>query len=210
MRLLIIGATGGTGRELVMQALERGHAVTAFARNPADMTIQHERLTVAQGDVLDPAAVENAVRNQDAVLSALGHKRWIIPSSILSQGTGIVVDAMKRHGVKRFVCETSLGVGNSRGRLGLYYTLFVIPVIVFFYFRDKKRQEEIIRGSGLDWVVVRPGRLTNGRKRGEYRHGLKIGNYIWTVSISRADTADFMLNQLENDGYLRQAVGVAY
>ncbi len=210
MRAVIIGATGGTGRELVKQALERGHAVTAFARNAADITIRHERLTIAQGNVLDPASVERAVRGQGAVLLALGHKRWIIPSSILSQGTTIVIDAMKKHGVRRFICETSLGVGDSRGRLGLYYTLFVIPVIVFFYFWDKKKQEEIIRQSGLDWVIVRPGRLTNGRKRGEYRHGPKVGNYIWTVSISRADTADFMLSQLENDRYLRQAVGVAY
>ena len=210
MRVLIIGATGGTGRELVKQALERGHTVTAFARNPGGISMKHERLSVVQGNVLDPATVEIAVKGQDAVLSALGHKRWIIPTSILSEGTKIVVGAMERLGVKRFVCETSLGVGDSRGRLGLYYSLFVIPVIVFFYFRDKKKQEEVIRQSGLDWVIVRPGRLTNGRKRGEVRHGLKIGNYIWTVSISRADTGDFMLDQLENDKYLRQAVGVAY
>ena len=209
MKILIIGATGGTGRELVKQALEGGHHVTAFARNPAKIRVQHEHLTVLQGDVLDLSSVEKAVKGQDAVLSALGHKRWIIPSSILSEGTRNVVGAMKRHGVQRFICETSLGVGNSRGRLGLYYSLFVIPFIVFFYFRDKKRQEEIVRNSGLDWVIVRPGRLTNGRMRRNYRHGVKIGNYIWTVSISRADVADFMLRQLEEDVYLNQAVGVA-
>ncbi|MEX2116478.1 MAG: SDR family oxidoreductase [Bacteroidota bacterium] len=210
MKILIVGATGGTGRELVKQALDRGHIVTAFARNPADIAIQHERLSVVQGNVLDPGSVETAVKGQDAVLSALGHKRWMIPSSILSQGTRVLVDAMKRQGVRRLICETSLGVGDSRGRLGLYYTLFVIPVIVFFYFRDKKKQEDVIRQSGLDWVIVRPGRLTNGRKREEYRHGSKVGNYIWTVSISRADVADFMLSQLENDRYVHQAVGVAY
>ncbi len=210
MRVLILGATGGTGRELVKQALERGHVVTAFARNPRKVTTRHERLSVIQGNVLDPISVDQAVKGQDAVISALGHKRWIIPSSILSEGTRIIVEAMERLGVKRLICETSLGVGDSWGRLGLYYTLFVIPVIVFFYFRDKKKQEEIIRESGLDWVIVRPGRLTNGWKRGEYRHGLKIGSYIWTVSISRADVADFMLRQLENGGYVRQAVAVAY
>lgn len=210
MRILIIGATGGTGRELVNQALERGHTVTAFVRNLADVAVKHERLTVLRGNVLDPVTVEQGVRGQDAVLSALGHKRWIIPSTILSKGTGVVVETMEQLGVKRLICETSLGVGDSRGRLGLYYTLFVIPVIVFFYFRDKKKQEEIIRNSKLDWVIVRPGRLTNGRKRGAYRHGPKIGNYLWTVSVSRADAADFMLRQLEDDTYLRQAVAVAY
>lgn len=210
MKILIVGATGGTGRELVKQALERGHHVTAFARNPTKVRIQHERLIVLEGNVLDLSSVEKAVKGQDAVLSALGHKRWIIPSSILSEGTRNVVEMMKRHGVHRLICETSLGVGNSRGRLGLYYSLFVIPFIVFFYFRDKKKQEEIVRNSGLDWVIVRPGRLTNGRMRKNYKHGPKIGNYIWTVSISRADVADFMLRQLEEDGYLNQAVGIAY
>jgi len=210
MRILVIGATGGTGKELVKHALDLGHMVTALARNPVEVTLKHERLSVVQGNVLDPVSIEVAVKGQDAVLSALGHKRWIIPSSILSQGTRIVVDAMKRLGVKRLICETSLGVGNSRGRLGLYYTLFVIPVIVFFYFRDKKKQEEIVRQSGLDWVIVRPGRLTNGRKRGTYRHGPDVGNYLWTVSISRADVAEFMLHQIENDEYLHQAAGVAY
>lgn len=210
MKILIVGATGGTGRELVKQALERGHHVTAFARNPTKVRIQHERLIVLEGNVLDLSSVEKAVKGQDAVLSALGHKRWIIPSSILSEGTRNVVEMMKRHGVRRLICETSLGVGNSRGRLGLYYSLFVIPFIVFFYFRDKKKQEEIVRNSGLDWVIVRPGRLTNGRMRKNYKHGPKIGNYIWTVSISRADVADFMLRQLEEDGYLNQAVGIAY
>lgn len=209
MKILIVGATGGTGRELVKQALERGHHVTAFARNPTKVRIQHERLIVLEGNVLDLSSVEKAVKGQDAVLSALGHKRWIIPSSILSEGTRNVVEMMKRHGVHRLICETSLGVGNSRGRLGLYYSLFVIPFIVFFYFRDKKKQEEIVRNSGLDWVIVRPGRLTNGRMRKNYKHGPKIGNYIWTVSISRADVADFMLLQLEEDRYLNQSVGVA-
>lgn len=210
MKVLVVGATGGTGRELVKQALEHGHSVTAFARNPVDMKMQHERLSVVPGNVLDPSSVETAVKGQDAVLSALGHKRWIVPSSILSKGTRNIVDAMTRHGVRRLVCETSLGVGDSRGRLGLYYTLFVIPVIVFFYFRDKKKQEEVVTDSKLDWVIVRPGRLTNGRKRGAYRHGPKIGNYLWTVAVSRADVADFMLRQLDDDTYLRQAVAVAY
>ncbi len=209
MRILIIGATGGTGRELVRQAIERGHHVTAFVRSPSNFKIQHERLGVLQGNVLDRASVEAAVEGQDAVLSALGHKRWLIPSSILSEGTRNILDAMTRHGVRRLVCETSLGVGNSRGRLGLYYSLFVIPFIVFFYFRDKKKQEDLIRGSSLDWVIVRPGRLTNGVKRGKYRHGPAIGNYFWTVSVSRADVADFMLRQLEEDTYLKQTVGVA-
>ncbi len=210
MNILVIGATGGTGRELVRQALDQGHAVTAFARNPADVKLNDERLTVVQGNVLDADSVDRAVRGKDAVLSALGHKRWFIPTSILSEGTKNIVRAMERHGVKRLICETSLGVGDSRFRLGLYYTLFVIPFIVFFYFRDKKRQEQCIKESSLEWVIVRPGQLTNGKKRGIYRHGKGIGNYVLTVRISRADVADFMLKQLIDNSSTKQTPAVAY
>ncbi len=210
MKLLIFGATGGTGRELVQQALEQGHTVTAFVRAPLKVNLQHDRLKIVQGDVLDYISVEGAVNDQDAVLSALGHKRWFIPTRILSEGTGNIITAMEKHGLKRFVCETSLGIGDTRGRLGLYYTLFVIPCIVYFYFRDKERQEKLIKQSNLDWIIVRPGQLTNGRKRGTYKHGFNIGSYIGTVSISRADVADFMLRQLTDNLYLHKTPAVAY
>jgi len=210
MNLLIIGATGGTGRALVDQALSQGHTVTAFARNPAKIEMTHERLTVVKGNVLDYDSVDRAMQGKDGVLSALGHKQWFIKTTILSKGTRNIISAMEKHGVKRFICETSLAVGNSRGRLGLYYTLFVIPFITYFYFKDKERQEGLIKDSSLDWVIVRPGQLTNARKRGVYRHGADIGSYIFTVRISRADVADFMLRQLTDNSYLRQTPGVSY
>lgn len=208
MRILVVGATGGTGREIVQQALERGHHVTALARDPARVRAVHDRLTVARGDVMDAASLAPALHGAEAVLCALGHKRWLGPSHILSRGTHHLVDAMRAAGVKRLVVETALGVGDSAGRLGLYYTLFTIPFILPFYWYDKGRQESVVRASGLDWVIVRPGQLTNGRRRGAYRHGPRVGNYLWSVRISRADTADFMLNQLGDTPYLRCAVGV--
>lgn len=204
LNLLIIGATGGTGRALVEQALVQGHTVTAFVRNPKKMKISHKRLSIAQGNVLDPESVDSAVRGKDAVLSALGHKRWFIRTSILSKGTQNIIVAMEKYRVKRFICETALGIGDKKWRLGLYYSLFVEPVMLYFYFRDKERQEDLIRNSKLDWIIVRPGRLTNGRKRGTYRHGLDLGNWILTLRISRADVADFMLRQLTDDSYLRK------
>ena len=210
MKILVIGSTGGTGRAIVEQALAQGHHVTAFARRPEEVTLRHERLEIAQGNVLDEKSVSEAVQGKDAVLSALGHKQWFIKTSILSEGTRNIIAAMQKHGVKRFVCETTLGIGDTRGKLGLYYTLFVIPVIVFFYFKDKERQERYIQESGLDWVIVRPGQLTNGRKRGTYRHGTEVGSWWRTVTISRADVADFMLKQLTEDAYLRKTPGIAY
>ncbi|HET6463208.1 MAG TPA: NAD(P)H-binding protein, partial [Candidatus Krumholzibacteria bacterium] len=156
------------------------------------------------------ASVDAAMPGHDAVLVALGHRRYLGPSHIVSGGTQHIVDAMKKHGVRRIVCETALGVGNSTGRLGVYYTFLVIPFILPFYWYDKGRQERIVRGSGLDWVIVRPGQLTNGRKRGIYKHGPRVGNYLWSVSIARADVADFMLAQIAETPYLKTSVGVCY
>ena len=210
MNLLIIGATGGTGRQLVEQALAQGHNVTAFVRNPAKVRIKHEWLSVAKGNVLDNETVDKAVQGKDAVLSALGHKRWLGKTTILSEGTRNIIAAMKKHGVRRFICETSLGIGNSRGNLGLYYTLFVIPLLLYLYFKDKELQERYIMESNLDWIIVRPGQLTNGKRRGLYRPGPDVGSKFFTVRISRADVADFMLKQLTDDSYLRKTPGIAY
>ena len=208
-RILIVGATGGTGRQLVEQALERGFTVTALVRNPSRLRVDHQRLKVVQGDVLDPTSIEAAMDGQDAVLSALGHNRYFYPTRILSEGTRNILRAMEGQRVRRFVCETSLGIGDSAGRMGLYYTLFAIPLILPFYFWDKTRQERIIAGSNVDWVIVRPGALTDGAKGGRLRHGSRVGSVLWTVRVARADVAGFMLDQLASNTYLRAAPGVA-
>ena len=208
--VLIVGATGGTGRQLVAQALKRGYAVTAFVRDPSRLQLDHPQLTVIQGDVLDYSSVEAAMRGQEAVLSALGHKRFFYPTRILSKGTHNILRAMEAHGVPRLICETSLGIGDSVGRMGLLFTFFVIPAILPFYFWDKTRQERMIARSNVEWVIVRPGMLTNGNMRGRYRHGRRVGSFFWTVRISRADVADFMLNQMVSNTYLRAAPGVCW
>ena len=210
MKLLIIGGTGGTGRELIKQGLEQGHRLTALVRNPGKVKIAHQDLSIIKGNVLDFDKVQEVVASQDAVISALGHKRFFIVSNILSEGTKNIIHAMEKHNVKRFICITSLGINDSRFKLGLYYTLFVIPVITFFYFWDKARQEKLIINSHLDWTIVRPGQLTNGRKRGTYKHGTDVGNYILTKIISRADVAHFILSQLNDKTYLHKTPGVTY
>jgi nucleoside-diphosphate-sugar epimerase len=210
MRILVIGATGGSGREIVKQALERGHDVVALARKPAKVKTTHERLRVVPGDVMDAASVDAAMQGCDAVVCALGHRRWLGPSKILSEGTRNIVRAMEKHGVKRLVVETSLGVGDSVGRLGVVFTVFTMSIILPFYFYDKLRQERIVRASSLDWVIVRPGQLLSFPKRGKYKHGPRVGSYLWPVFIARADVADFMLNQLGDTPYLRQSPGVSY
>jgi len=208
VNLLIVGATGGTGQQLVTQALQRGHRVTALVRKEPSAAPRPGLITVL-GNVLDASSLDRAVRGRDAVLSALGHKQFFRPTRILSEGTRNLIGSMRRHGVGRFVCETALGISDAWWQMGLYYTLFVRPIIVPLYFWDKIRQEAVIRASELDWTIVRPGALTNGPKRGQYRHGPRVGHWLWTVRISRADVAAFMLDQLTDGRYVRTVVGVA-
>jgi putative NADH-flavin reductase len=250
MKLLIFGATGGTGRQLVNQALQQGHEVTAFVRNPAKMTTQHEKLKVVKGNIMDCHSVGAAVAGQDAIFSALGVRfqwwplilavvvsqilvrtltmpRWLqlvtdigLPvlallyvahtPPLLSQATKCILAAMEREGTKLFVCESSLGVGDSKGQLGPFYTYFFIPILLDSVFADKELQEKVIQCSHVDWVIVRPGALTNGPKTGNHRAGFPVTDKNIRASISRADVADFMLSQLSDPTYLRKTPGVSY
>lgn len=208
MKLLIIGGTGKTGRELINQALQDGHSITALVRNPLKLKIEHSNLNVVKGNVLDLESLKPVIKDQDAVISSLGHKKFFIKTSILSRGTKNIITSMENNQVKRFICITSLGINDSKYKLGLYYTLFTIPFILFFYFRDKSKQEKLIVNSTLDWTIIRPGQLTNGKKRGIYKHGLNLGHYILTKMVSRADVAHFIINLLNNKKYIKQAVGI--
>lgn len=220
MNLTIFGATGGTGRRLLERALAEGHDVTAFVRNPSRLSARHERLSVVVGDVRDASKVEEAVAGRDAVISVLGGE----PSNPLhprrpgvargpgSVGARHIVAAMEKHGVKRFVCQSAWGAGDSKEHSDLAGDVFVkilVPLFLRDEYADKDLQEEIIRGSDLDWVIVRPMLLTGGAWTGDYRAGvdLKPGRRFW---ISRADTADFLMRQLTDDTFLRQTPAIGY
>ena len=138
MKVLVIGGTGGTGKEIITQALEKGHVVTALVRNPKKVKTEHPSLRVVKGDVLQAETLEGACHGQDAVLCALGHKQFLIKTTILSRGTENLIRSMQQNRIHRLICITALGISDSRFKLGLYYTLFVHPIILFFYFRDKE------------------------------------------------------------------------
>ncbi len=210
MKILIIGGTGKTGRHLIKQCLKKGHQVTALARKPDKLKYDDQNLQLIKGDVLKPESLEPAFKQQDAVLCALGHKRFFVKTNILSEGTKNIVRAMEHHGVRRLICITALGINDSKYRLGLYYTLFTIPLILYFYFKDKAHQESIITDSNLDWTIVRPAQFIPGRKTGRYKHGSKTGHFILTKLISRADVAHFMLQELTQERYLHQKPGISY
>jgi putative NADH-flavin reductase len=211
MKLLVFGPTGGTGRHMVEQALAQGHAVTAFVRNPARFDLRHANLTVVAGDVMDPATIERAIPGHDAVLSALGAPPRS-SGTIRADGTRNIIRAMEKAGVRRFVCQTSLGYGDSRQTLELaplYFRYLIVPFVLRKVFADHALQEDHIKQSRLDWVIVRPGNLTDGPRTGAYRHGFAASDRTIEVSVSRADVADFMLKQLSDDTYLHKTPGLS-
>jgi putative NADH-flavin reductase len=209
MKLLVFGATGGTGRELVEQALAQGHEVTAYARNPAKLgDITHARLQVIRGDVLDAAAVEQAVPGHDAVVCAIGAGAG--RTSLREDGTRNIVRAMEKVGVRRLICQSSMGVGDSRANLGFLTKCVIVPVFLRHAFADHERQEAVVKESDLDWTIVRPPHLKDGPRTGAYRHGFPTTDTGIQGQISRADVADFMLKQLTEDTYLHQTPGLSY
>lgn len=207
MKIVIFGSTGATGKCLVDQALARGYHVTAFARIPANILVHHQNLSVLQGDVLDPAKVDAAINGQEAVLSALG-SGLRSGNHVLSDGTRNIVASMETLDVKRFICESSFGVGDTHDDASAM-SRFVFNTLLKNAFADKVLQEDHIRRSNLDWVVVRPSGLTNGNKLGSYRvaEHMKLGI---GAKISRADVADFMLNQLTDNAWLHKFPVISY
>jgi putative NADH-flavin reductase len=221
MRLVIFGATGGTGRRLVERAIAEGHEVTAFVRNSSRMTARHERLKVIVGDAFDTGQVWEAVAGNEAVISVLGSRtpsnplrphRPGDPHGPASAGTENIIAAMKEHGLRRFVCQTAWGVGESKeepGLAGAFFMKVLVPPLLRDEYADKEAQERVVRESDLDWVIVRPMILTNGPWTNDYRAGedLKPGRRPY---ISRADVADFLIRQLTDDTFVRRTPAIGY
>jgi putative NADH-flavin reductase len=195
MKIAVFGASGKTGILIVYQALNQGHEVTAFAREPSKVTIQHKNLKVIQGDILDYDKVKSAVEGQDAVLCALGVNKNQ-PNTILSDGTLNILKAMESTGVKRLICMSSAGILGNDG--GFWFGKVIMPLFLKHVFDDKKRQANVIRESKAEWVIIRPTALTDSPKTGT----CKINPGIPTSrSIPRADVADFMLKLVTDKKY---------
>lgn len=209
MKLIIFGSTGTVGRHLVDQALSLGHEVTAVARNPEKLEIeQAERTpTLVKGDVLDPASLEPVMPGHDAVICALGAGR---KGTVRSIGTRNILRAMESAGIRRLVCQSTLGVGDSAGNLNFFWKHIMFGWFLKEAFADHVEQERYIKESDLDWVIVRPAAYTDGPATGEYKHGFPATEPDLKLKISRADVAGFVLKQLEDDTYLRQTPGLSY
>lgn len=212
MKLLVIGATGATGREIVNQALAQGHAVAVLARDAAKARFAPSVEKVV-GNVLDRDSLTRALTGREAVISSLGSAATgpFKKMTMLSEGTRNLVTSMQDLGVLRLVCITGVGAGESRGHGPWWYDWLVQPLVLRGVYHDKTRQEAAVRDSGLDWTLVRPALLTNGPAKGEGAvraltdlAGVKVG------SISRADVAAFCLRELTGGRFRGQAPLITY
>jgi len=203
MNILIVGATRGIGRQLLEQALTSGYTVTALVRNPQRLATQHERLKVIKGDILDSDSVALAMTGQDAVCCTIGVKAPWPRVTVFSKGTKNLLQAMKQTGVRRLICVTGIGAGDSKGHGGFLYDRIFSPLLLRTVYADKDRQESLIKASDVDWTIVRPGFLTNGPLTKDYRM-LTDMTGVTAGRISRADVAHFMLKEIESKQYLRQ------
>ena len=209
LRLLVVGASQGTGALTVSAALARGHHVTAFSRSPQKLTIEHASLTRRAGSFHDAATVDAAVVGHDAVIitaapsSLAGFKE---NPTYVSAGIALVVEAMKRHRVPRLVVVSALGTGESRVLLGWFIRTVLKDGLLKLPSQDHERKEALTRASDLEWVIARPGRLTNGPARGRYVKRAEIAPV--PGSISRADVADFLVTAADSDAWVGKAVQI--
>ncbi len=212
MKITVFGATGATGKKVVEQALELGYEVKAFVRNPEKMDITNEKLTLVKGDVTNLENVDQAVEGSDGVIVALGASPDMQADIVMEKGTKNIMNAMKKHNVKRVIVQSSYAMSGSpegiefmkKMGMGEEQIAMVKPVL-----DDKTKQEEAIQTSGLEYTIVRPLMLNDESKTGKYRVGenldVKVGD-----AISRADVADFMLKDLTENKFTGKTVTLSY
>lgn len=218
MKLVVFGSTGSIGQQLVRQALEQEHKVTAFARNPIKLDIRHPNLNIFTGDVMKPTLVEQAVIGQDAAICVLGSGKKLTGNvrsrsaspKVRSQGTQNIIEALEKAGIKRFICQSTLGAGDSWNSLNFYWKYIMFSFILRKVFADHQLQEKYVQQSNLDWTIIRPGAFIEGSRTGQYRQGFPGSDRRSQLKISRADVADFILKQLRDDTYLGKAPSLSY
>jgi putative NADH-flavin reductase len=196
VKIVVLGAAGGIGRHVVTQALEAGHSVTAFLRDPGKLNLRHERLDVVRGDVLDGATVRSAIVGHDAVVSAMG-VRDRAPTTLYSEGARNALTAMTAEGIRRYIAISASGFHrDANDPFLLRYVLKpIVSQVLKVHYADLVRMESIIAESDRDWTIVVPPRLTDGPRTGRYREALDV-NVRNGQSISRADVADYIVKHL--------------
>jgi len=208
-KILVVGATGGTGRSVVTQALDAGHHVTVFVRNPEKLALRHDRLRVVAGDATSGGpTLGEAVKGQDAVISSLGRGRSFKAHALMQRSVPHLLEAMRDHKVRRFIFMSAMGVGETRRDSPLMSRIFA-SLFLKGIFADKLAGEALIKRSNLEWTIVHPSLLTDGPLTGRYQVGERLA-LTGMPKISRADTAHFILTQVEARAYVGKTVIVSY
>jgi putative NADH-flavin reductase len=203
MNLVVFGASGGTGHEVVREALARGHSVTAFVRQPAKLRVRDAALRIVEGDVGEAAAVSEAIAGQDAVISTLGVSRPLKSDAVVIDGIRHIVSAMEAARVKRLLYQSFIGVRDSRHAVG-FVLRFIAPLPLRHEIADHEAKESIIQPTGLDWTIARPPKLTGGARTGTIRVGEQIRTLHPVPMVSRSDVAAWMIDELERREYVRK------
>ena len=203
MKILVFGASGATGHYLVSQALEKGHQVDAFVRDPSKLKIENINLSVIQGDVSNVQQVQDAIKGHDVVISALGASTPLKRNFVLIKGIENIVEAMTKFHVERLVYQSFMGVNENRKELGFLLDR-IVPLLLKSAIQDHEVKENIIMSSNLQWTIVRCPTLTNGPFTGKYIHGERIQSASILPSLSRANVADFMLKELQEKKYIKK------
>lgn len=207
MKVIVFGSTGSIGKLTVERLLDTGHHVTAFARAPGALTLKHERLTRIAGDAMQAASVARAIEGHDAVVVTLG-SGMSRKSLIRSQGTANVIRGMQKHGVRRLVCQSTLGARESWSNLNFFWKRIMFGALLKPVFLDHELQEQLVEVSGLDWTIVRPGAFTDQAHCMSYKEDVAPDERNLLLKIARADVAAFLVRQLTDRRYNGRAVGI--
>lgn len=210
MKIIIFGASGTVGKHLVQQALEQGHEVSTFCRDLSKLdAFNHASLNKIKGDVFNLESVGKAIEGKDAVVVVLGSGNNR-KGTVRSAGTQNIIHAMQVKGVKRLICQSTLGAGDSQKNLNFFWKYIMFGWFLKAVFLDHELQERYVKESNLDWTIVRPGAFTDGPKTSSYQHGFPPSNRSIKLKISRADISDFILKQLHSEDYLFKTPGLSY
>ena len=207
-RLLILGATGRVGRLVLNEALKRRHQVTVLVRTPEQLGQVSPVVRIVRGNALDPAVVAAAIAGQDAILYVLGAGN-VRNTTLFSDSTRILLDQMQRQGVRRFICVTGVGAGETKGHGGFLYDRILYPLFTKGIYADKDRQEALIRQSDTDWTIVRPAPFRNRTPPGPLRVETSVADIVLR-KISPQEVAAFLLEEVEQGRYMRQAVFIGH
>ena len=216
LKVLVVGATGGTGRAAVEELIHKGHSVTAFSRTATRLDIASDRLTCINGDAADYQSIEKAVIGQDVVIVTLGISENPLSvrffgaaqtaNNVRSLGTENIIQAMQNHGVNRLVVQSSFGVGETRDLLSCIDRLF-LKLILKPQIADTEIQENFVRNSGLDWVLVQPVHLSD--ENSEKPPFMSVSGQVRAMKVTRKSVAQFLATAVHNQSYTGKSVAIS-